>query len=69
MSDTVLDFIVYVIEEYKLKYDMSGKKVLELFDKYQVVEYIKQCYEALHTFGTREIIWNIDEYIKNYKET
>ena len=42
---------------------MSGKEVMELFNKYSVCGYIKEFYEVLHTTETRYIVNDIDLYI------
>ena len=62
-----LPFIVYCVEEYKVDKRMTGKEVLDLFNKYAVCEYIKTYYDVLHTTGTKYIINDIDLYIKSRK--
>ena len=59
-----IPFIVLCIEEYKKHKGLTGKEVIEIFDKYCVCEYIKEFYEALHTTGVKYIINDIDLYIK-----
>jgi hypothetical protein len=59
-----LPFIVLCIEEYKNQKGMSGKEVVDLFNKYSVCEYIQAFYEVLHTTGTRYMVNDIDLYIK-----
>lgn len=60
-----LAFMVYCLEEYKTQKDMSGAETIELFNKYSVLEYIKQFYESLHTTGSKYIVNDIDSYIKS----
>ena len=60
-----LPFIVLCVEEYKNHKGMSGKEVMDLFNKYSVCEYIKAFYEVLHTTGTKYIVNDIDLYIKS----
>lgn len=60
-----MPFIILCIEEYKNHKNMTGKEVIELFNKYSVCEYIKSFYEALHTTGVKYIIDDIDLYIKS----
>ena len=60
-----LPFIVLCVEEYKNHKEMSGKEVMDLFNKYSVCEYIKAFYEVLHTTGTKYIVNDIDLYIKS----
>ena len=60
-----LPFIVLCVEEYKNHKGMTGKEVLDIFNKYSVCEYIKAFYEVLHTTGTKYIVNDIDLYIKS----
>ena len=62
-----LPFIDFCVEEYKVDKRMTGKEVLDLFNKYAVCEYIKTYYDVLHTTGTKYIINDIDLYIKSRK--
>ena len=59
-----LPFIVLCVEEYKHQKKMTGKEVMDLFNKYAVCEYIQSFYEVLHTTGMRYIVNDIDLYIK-----
>ena len=60
-----LPFIVLCVEEYKHQKKMTGKEVMDLFNKYAVCEYIQSFYEVLHTTGMRYIVNDIDLYIKS----
>ena len=44
------------------------KDILDLLNKYEVLEYIKSFYEALHTTGIKYIINDIDSYVESYKD-
>lgn len=57
------DFLIYCVEQYKAAKKLSGKQVSELFQKYDVWEYIYSCFEALHTTGENYIITDIDSFI------
>ena len=41
-----LPFMILCVEEYKNQKKMSGKDVIDLFNKYSVCEYIKSFYEV-----------------------
>ena len=60
-----LPFMVLCVEEYKNYKCMTGREVMDLFNKYSVCEYIKSFYEVLHTTGTRYIVNDIELYIKS----
>ena len=52
-------FLVYCIEIYKTKYKLSGREVLQIFTQNGILEYIVECYGALHTTGPEYIIEDI----------
>jgi len=58
-----LDFLVYCIENYKNTYGFKGKETIDLFNRFNVLEYIETSYEALHTTGKEYIIDDINGYI------
>ncbi|CDD92697.1 putative uncharacterized protein [Coprobacillus sp. CAG:826] len=62
-----LPFMILCVEEYKNQKGMTGKDVMNLFNRYSVCEYIKDFYEVLHTTGTRYIVDDIDLYIRSQK--
>ena len=62
--DDKINFIVYCIEEYKSAENLTGKAVIDLFNRYRVIEYIRAYYEALHTTGRQYIVDDINLYIK-----
>lgn len=59
-----LPFAVYCIEEYKSRKNMTGKAVIELFRKYNVLDYVYTYYESLHTTGAAYTVEDIDQYIQ-----
>jgi hypothetical protein len=59
------DFVCYVIEEYKKAHNLDGKTVLAIFERFDLLDFIRDGYDALHTRGPSEIVWNIDEYMRN----
>ena len=40
----ILKFKLFCVEMYKLKYNMSGKEVINLFNKYDVLNFIEDIY-------------------------
>jgi hypothetical protein len=46
-----IDFIAHCIEEYKENENLTGREVIELFSRYDIISYIKSAYEALHVMG------------------
>lgn len=57
-------FMIFCLEEYRYAKNLTGKQVVELFNKYSICEYLKEYYEALHTTGVKYIINDIDTFIK-----
>lgn len=70
MEKKINDFIVFCIEIYKAEKGLSGEKVYEIFEKYEVLDYLYEGYDVLHTQGDRWIVNDICEYLKNrgYKD-
>lgn len=61
-------FISFCIEQYKVHVSISGAEVLDLFDRYGVMEYLVSNYEILHTQSRQWLLEEIDEYIRQRKE-
>ena len=57
-------FLVFCLEIYKSRKNLTGKQAMGLFKRYEIIDYIFSCYEALHTTGENYIIEDIDEFIK-----
>ena len=57
-------FLIYCIEIYKTAHNLNGKQVMQIFSKYEISEYIIECYGALHTTGPEYIIEDINGLIE-----
>jgi len=62
--DKTTKFLVYCVEIYKTAYKLNGRQVMQLFNQYEILEYIVGCYGALHTTGPEYIIEDIAGLIK-----
>ena len=63
--DKLLAFKVFCLENYKSVHSLTGKAALDVFQKYQVFDYIASCYDVLHANGRLYIISDIDDFIAN----
>ncbi|MDR3019319.1 MAG: DUF3791 domain-containing protein [Treponema sp.] len=63
--DKILAFKVFCLENYKTVHNLTGKAALEIFQEYNVFEYITSCYDILHANGRLFIVENIDSYIEH----
>jgi len=63
------EFIAYCMEEYKAAKGMTGKEVITLFKKHNIIDYIVTCYGALHTMGGLAIADDIDSLIKSVEKS
>ena len=68
MSDNTR-FIAYCLEEYKAARGLTGKEVITLFKKFNIIDYIVSCYGALHTMGGLAIAEDIHSLIEDMKNT
>ena len=64
----ILLFLTFCLENYKNHKKIDAGEVLSLFNKYDVLEYLENVYDTLHTQGKEYIIAEIDEYIKKRKK-
>lgn len=56
-------FLIYCIEMYRRAKHISGRAAYELFRSVGADEYVRRCYDALHTTSERYILADIDKYI------
>ena len=71
MKDKELDiayFLSFCIEQYGKKHQLNGDEVVSLFDRYEVLPYLKDNFEMLHTQGHQWLMEEIDELIKKQEE-
>jgi hypothetical protein len=61
--DDRIDFITYCIEEYKEQENLTGREVIDLFARYDLISYIKPAYNALRVMGGAAIIGGIKSLI------
>lgn len=58
-------FLSFCIEQYKNAKGIDGTEAMNVFVKYDVLDYLKDHYEVLHTQSHRWILEEIDEFIEN----
>ena len=61
-------FLSFCIEQYKMERDLSGEDTMNLFDKYNVLSYLSDNFEVLHTQGRQWLMEEIKDYIAKQKE-
>lgn len=64
MSET-LKFKAFCLEQYKHEHNISGEQVIDLFNQYNVLNYLESFYDVLHTTGAKYIVEDIDLYIQS----
>jgi len=66
--DNTTKFLVYCVEIYKTANKLSGRQVIEIFNRYGILEYIVNCCAALHTTGPEYIVEDITTLIEERRE-
>ena len=61
-----IEFVAFCIEQYKHTTQKSGSDIYNLFDKHDVISFLIDNYEILHTQGAQSIKHEIEQYIKNH---
>lgn len=65
----IQQFIVFCLESYKEDRRMSGAEALKEFEQYDVVSYLTEGFEVLHTQGREYIVADIKDYIHHKQQT
>lgn len=63
----ILLFLSFCLENYKEHINVDAEATLHLFNKYNVLDYLKEVFDTLHTQSKEYIMVEIDNYIKNRK--
>ncbi len=56
-------FVSFCIEQYKNAKHLSGKEAATVLDQYDVLDYLAEHYEMLHTQSSHWLLEDIDEFI------
>ncbi|MDR2585468.1 MAG: DUF3791 domain-containing protein [Prevotellaceae bacterium] len=56
-------FLVFVVEYYRNKKQLTGKEVISLFDKYHIWELAKKSYFIWHIETPENFVQEIDDFI------
>lgn len=62
-----LQFLVFCIEQYRLRENLASAEVLAIFIKLGIDKFLLENFEMLHTQGAEYILHEIDIYIKKRK--
>lgn len=62
-----LEFVSFCIEQYKTLVGKKGSEVEQLFRERDVIGFLLEHYEALHTQGEQAIVNDIQEYLKHHQ--
>lgn len=61
----VLEFVLFCVEMYAQKHEISGRVVMDRFSEYGVVNFLRDGYDVLHTQGRQYIISEIEIFLGN----
>ena len=65
--DTVIYMQVEISNQYMRKYNITLDEFLDLDEKYDLLEFIREGYEPFHLMGNEGILLEINEYIEMAK--
>jgi hypothetical protein len=63
--DNKKKFVVFAIEVYRNRKNISGKTAITLFEKSGLLHYIEDFYDILHANGAEYLIADFDDYFKS----
>ena len=62
-------FVVFCLEAYKRHEFLSGAEVSDLFDRYGVIDYLKEGFDVLHSLGEMALVDDMRDYISRRGES
>ncbi|MDR1998166.1 MAG: DUF3791 domain-containing protein [Candidatus Margulisbacteria bacterium] len=62
-------FLIYAVEAYKQRKNISGYQALSLFKQSGVYDYVLRRYDALHVLGTQYLLNEFEEIINQRIKT
>ncbi|WP_293714670.1 DUF3791 domain-containing protein [uncultured Parabacteroides sp.] len=69
MEDAIQQFIVFCLESYKTSKGISGAEAWKDFEQFDIIPYLTEGFEVLHTQGQDYIIADINDYIHHKQHT
>lgn len=60
-------FISFCIEQYMNEKDLNEDEVILLFSEYDVLNYLKDYFDVLHTQSSQWLVSDIDDFINRRK--
>lgn len=64
-DEKIIEFVSFCIENYKVKRDMKGKDVANLFSQSGAIDFLIESYDLLHTQGKDYILSEIQLFLEN----
>jgi len=61
------EFLIFVIEYYRNKKNLSGKEIISLFDEYNIWEIAKKSYFLWHIESPENFVQEIDNICLNHR--
>lgn len=62
-KDNIAYFIAFCVEVYKKAHGMSGGDAFSLFAKYDVIPFLSEHFDVLHTQNYKWILAEVDNFI------
>ena len=63
-SDNVLNMQITIANSMKEEWQMDYTEVSDLLDKYDLLSYIKACYEEYNSMGIKGILLDLKTYME-----
>jgi hypothetical protein len=67
VCEKTLEFVSFCIEIYAAENNISGREAAELFERHGVIDWLFECYDALHTQGKGYILSAVNEFLDRRK--
>ena len=65
INEKKIEFVAFCIEEYKYQHHLAGEAVVKLFEENQIIDFLINHYEILHTQSKQYLQEEINTLIEN----
>jgi hypothetical protein len=62
-KEKLIEFISFCIENYKINHMVSGKKAAQIFSESELIDFLEESYELLHSQSKKYILEEIEVYL------
>ena len=65
-DEKLAEFIAFCIEIFKMRRNVPGREVAELFEATGLLDFLFENYDMLHTIGKNQLLFEMERFLNNH---